>query len=71
MQVAGLEAAFTAILTDEGNAPPSPPVVRAAHTLATFGVRYVATLRPVDEAERNAMSAQAAAILTHGIVRRG
>ena len=46
------------------------PIVRAAHTLATFGVRYVATLRPVNAAERDAMSAQAATILAHGIARR-
>lgn len=69
MQVARLEYAFTDTLTDAGLAPPSPPVIRAAHTLATFGVRYVATLRPVEDDERDAMSAQAAAILAHGIAR--
>lgn len=67
MQVARLNDAFADILADAGIAPPPPPVVRAAHTLATFGARYVATLRPVDEAERDAMSTQAAAILSQGI----
>lgn len=55
-------------LTDAEAMPvPSLFAVRACHTLAIFGVRYVANLRAVDEKERDRVSRQAAFIMAHGV----
>lgn len=59
----GLEAAFSA-----ASAPrPAPPLVRVFHTLATFGLRFISEPGRATQAERDALSRQAARIMTRGI----
>ena len=65
--VARIGRPFAALLADAGAAPPSSAVVRAFHTLATFGVRYFAAARPVDGDERAMVSRQAARIICRGL----
>lgn len=64
--VARIGEPFAAILADEGAEPPSPAVVRVFHTLATFGVRYFATVRSVGADERAMISRQTARIICRG-----
>ncbi|ARS27555.1 TetR/AcrR family transcriptional regulator [Sphingomonas sp. KC8] len=66
-QVARVGRPFAALLVQEGAPSPSPAVVRAFHTLATFGVRYFATVRSVSEDERAMASRQAARIIHRGL----
>lgn len=66
-QVARIGRPFAALLAEAGAAPPSSAVVRAFHTLATFGVRYFAAVRPVGGEERAMVSRQAARIICHGL----
>ncbi|SNS65670.1 transcriptional regulator, TetR family [Sphingomonas laterariae] len=58
---------FAALLAEYGAPPPSGAMTRIFHTLATFGARYIATLRPVDEDERALVSRQAAKIICRGV----
>lgn len=67
MQVDRAGRPFARIFEQAGLAPPAPPLARMFHTLASFGVRYVVSLRPVGEEERDAVSRQAAGIVLHGI----
>ncbi len=55
------------IVASAGMAPMAPALLRMFHTLAVFGVRYVVSLRAVDDAERALVSRQAAAIFWQGI----
>ncbi|MGH6781861.1 MAG: hypothetical protein ACREB5_07140, partial [Sphingomonadaceae bacterium] len=58
---------FAALIGQASGREPTPAVTRIFHTLATFGVRYVATLRPVDAEERAMVSRQAAQIICRGL----
>ncbi len=47
----------------------APATVRGFYTLATFGVRYIAAMDPVSEAQRRIVSAEAARIICRGMAR--
>ncbi len=66
-QVARVERPFVRIVVAGGFPIPQAAVVRAFHTLATFGVRYLVTSRGIAAEERDAVSAQAAAIMLRGV----
>ena len=68
-QVARIGRPFTRIAAAAGFPAPQAAVVRACHTLATFGVRYLVTSREVPAGERDAVSAQAASIMLRGVKR--
>ncbi|WP_162854573.1 TetR/AcrR family transcriptional regulator [Sphingobium estronivorans] len=67
MQVERLRQPFTRLLAEAGLPPPAPATLRACHTLATFGMRYIASPRAIDEEERRTESAIAARILWRGV----
>lgn len=69
-QVNRLGRPFQRMMESEGLGAPAPAVMRVFHTLATFGVRYIASLRAVEAEERDAVSDQAAAIMMHGTIKR-
>lgn len=60
-----LEAAFRAA----GTELPAPVLVRAFHTLATFGLRFISGPGHATRAERAVLSKQAARIMIRGIER--
>lgn len=68
-QVARIGRPFARIAAAAGFPAPQAAVVRACHTLATFGVRYLVTSREVPAGERDAVSAQAASIMLRGVKR--
>ncbi len=66
-RVARLGSALAQVMAAAGHPRPSPGIVAAFHTLATFGMRYVAADRPVGEEERAENARQCARILTRGL----
>ena len=67
MQIDRVARPLQRIAASAGMAPMAPALLRMFHTLAVFGVRYVVSLRAVDDAERALVSRQAAAIFWQGI----
>ena len=67
MQVDRAGRPFACIAESAGIAPPVPAVTRMFFALASYGVRYVVSLRPVAQEERETVSRQAAHIILHGI----
>ena len=67
MQVDRAGRPFADIAQAVGLASPSPALLRMFFTLASYGVRYVVSLRPVAQEERDMVSRQAAGIIFHGI----
>jgi AcrR family transcriptional regulator len=60
-------APFAELLAQAGQGSPAPPVRRMFHTLATFGVRFIANPSTPDLAERRRLSLQAARIILDGL----
>ena len=67
MQVDRAGRPFAGILQDAGMPAPGSALLRMFFTLASYGVRYVVSLRPVTKAERDMVSRQAASIILHGM----
>lgn len=67
LQVDRVARPFTEALRAEGHPPPPPAALRAYHTLATFGVRYIANTRAVCDHERDRVSEEAALIILTGL----
>jgi AcrR family transcriptional regulator len=67
MQVDRAGRPFARIAETAGMAPPAPAVTRMFFTLASYGVRYVVSLRPVPQEERETVSRQAAHIILQGV----
>lgn len=66
-QVARLAAPISALLTDAGLSRPGPSELRMFHTLATFGLRFIAMSEPVDGAQRERASHEVARLMVHGL----
>ncbi|TXG96603.1 MAG: TetR/AcrR family transcriptional regulator [Rhodocyclaceae bacterium] len=67
MQVDRAGRPFAGILREAGMPTPGPALLRIFFTLASYGVRYVVSLRPVTTAEREMVSRQAASIILRGM----
>jgi AcrR family transcriptional regulator len=66
-QIALVARGLEPILSAHGWPRPGPTAVRAFHTLATFGVRFLTAARFRDRAERDGLSAETARIFLHGL----
>lgn len=66
MQVCRVGQPFRDALVAHGYPPPTSALVRAFHTLATFGVRFIAAPRAVTREERRCVASEAASIILHG-----
>lgn len=69
-QTAAALRALAPILAAHDWPAPGETAVRAFHTLATFGVRYLTAARFPDPAQRDAFSAEAARIFLFGLAAR-
>lgn len=67
MQIGRAARPFQQIMSAAGMPVVAPIMLRMFYTLAVYGVRYVVSRGPVDEAERALVSRQAAGIVWHGI----
>jgi AcrR family transcriptional regulator len=61
---------FGSLLEERGDVAPTQAVTRAFYTLATFGVRYIASLAPVEPGQRRVVSRQAQQIICSGVLAR-
>ena len=67
MQVDRAARPFRTIAREAGIPAPAPVIERMLHTLAVYGVRYVVSLRAVDEIERTQVSQESATIVWVGM----
>lgn len=59
---------FSRLAEEQDGIAPSPEAIRAFYTMATFGVRFIASLDPVDDHQRMLLSRQAAELICRGIL---
>lgn len=69
-QIAARAAALSPILAAGGWPQPGAQAVRAFHTLATFGVRFLTAAAAPDRREQDDLSSEAARIFLFGLARR-
>ncbi len=68
MQIDRAARPLAAIIAGAGLPPLAPVLLRMFHTVATFGVRYIVSLRVVDDEEIGLVSRQAGTVFWQGIV---